>query len=61
MIKFILNLIKWLIELGIVLFVILFPIILYHQNPFVFYWDKINLLVDGLKALFTIGNFKALF
>jgi len=61
MIKIILKTIMWLVNIGIILFLIFYPLVLYSQNPFIFYLDKTNLFINNLNGFFTIENLKTLF
>jgi hypothetical protein len=57
MFKLIFGIIKAIIYIIIIGSVILFPIVLYDINPFVFYYNKIKLLYLGLESSGLIDKF----
>ena len=49
MFKLIFGIIKWSIRLLVLILLLIFPIIVFNEDPFTFYWDKILILWEVVK------------
>jgi len=49
MFKLIFGIIKWSIRLLVLILLLVFPIIVFNEDPFTFYWDKILILWEVVK------------
>ena len=53
MFKIIFGIIKWFILILLVIFLLSFPILVFNENPFIFYWDASKTIWE----LFKDSNF----
>lgn len=49
MFKLIFGIIKWAIRILVLILLLVFPIIVFNEDPFTFYWDKIVILFEVIK------------
>ncbi len=56
MFKLIFKIIKWTILLLLVIFLLAFPLIVFDKNPFIFYWDSIEIIWDFFRDSNFFGN-----
>ena len=49
MFKLIFKIIKWLILILIVAFLLVFPLFVFDENPFTFYWDALKVIWELFK------------
>jgi|GEM_PF-5598408 len=54
MFKLIFGIIKWSIRLLVLILLLIFPIIVFNEDPFTFYWDKILILWEVVKESHAI-------
>jgi len=54
MFKLIFGIIKWSIRLLVLILLLVFPIIVFNEDPFTFYWDKILILWEVVKESHAI-------
>ncbi|KKN14403.1 hypothetical protein LCGC14_0996530 [marine sediment metagenome] len=49
MFKIMFKIIRWIILILLVLFLFSFPILVFNENPFTFYWDSLKTILELFK------------
>ena len=56
MFKLIFKIIRWAILIFLIAFLLIFPIIVFDKNPFIFYWDSIKMIWEFFKSSNSLEN-----